>query len=281
MKIKLAKTRGFCYGVKKAVRTAEKKAAGAGPVFTLGQLIHNSSETGRLRKLGVHAARSPEEASGTVIIRTHGVPRRTVARLKKKGARVIDATCPFVKKIQSLVARLSGEGYLVIIAGKREHPEVKALVSYASGPIKVLNGAAGVKRIPADSRVAVISQSTQTAERFEMISNAVKKRFPDARVYRTICSTSVARQKEAEALAEESDVMLVIGGRNSANTRHLAELAGMHTKTYHIEAPGEIRSSWFNGVKTAGITAGASTPERLIAQAVKKIQIKRKGKDHG
>jgi 4-hydroxy-3-methylbut-2-enyl diphosphate reductase len=276
MKVKLAKTRGFCYGVKKAVQLAENAPSNLPlPIHTLGPLIHNKYEIEHLHKVGVSTVDSTDNiVSGTVIVRTHGLPRETLNLLQNKGVRIIDATCPFVKKIQNLVKSLSENGYCIVVIGEKSHPEVKALVSYVKGPIKVINDLKEISGLSNGKKIAVVSQSTQTTEKFDRIVNAIKRKFNHAEIFNTICTASAKRQKEAEELAGKVDMILVIGGRNSANTRHLASLCKKYVPTHHIESVNEIDNSWFADIKSVGITAGASTPEKLISEILTKIKEK-------
>jgi (E)-4-hydroxy-3-methyl-but-2-enyl pyrophosphate reductase len=275
MIIEVAKTRGFCYGVKKAVNLAQRAPSERKkPVYTLGPLIHNRHVIESLREAGVNAVDSHERiSSGTVIVRTHGLPKKTLNLLRGRDLNIIDATCPFVKKIQTLVESLSRDGYYLVLVGERSHPEVEALISYAKGPIAVINSAAEIRGLSRNGRrIAVLSQSTQTLEKFDKITRGIKNRFHNAKILNTICRASSQRQKEAEKLAERVDVMLVIGGRDSANTRHTASLCSKHAPTHHIESEDEIRKSWFAGAGSVGITAGASTPELTIKQIIKKVR---------
>ncbi|MEW6040320.1 MAG: 4-hydroxy-3-methylbut-2-enyl diphosphate reductase [Elusimicrobiota bacterium] len=274
MKIQVAKKSGFCYGVKKAVERAESAPSKyPGEICTIGHLIHNRFEVERLAKMGISVRHSINEVEGgTLLVRTHGLSKGVMEKLHKKDIKIIDATCPFVKRIHNLVEELSSKGYNIIVVGEKNHPETIGIISYSLTPVAVVESEEEINKIKLKQPVAVVSQTTQNVNRFAQLVEKIKKRFIDAKVYNTICNASAERQKNAEWLSRKVDVMIVIGGRDSANTRRLEEICSKFTKTYHIESADEIKSSWFKGIKCLGITAGASTPDWLISELTEKLK---------
>jgi 4-hydroxy-3-methylbut-2-enyl diphosphate reductase len=272
MKIEVAKRAGFCFGVKRAVKMAFEAAQNSPhPVQTLGPIIHNPQVVDELEKLGVRVISKPSQArSGTVIIRSHGVHPRVLAQLQAKGLRVIDATCPFVTKAQRAADALRGEGRQVVIVGEKEHPEVIALRGYA-GEDAVIYGSRN--RVRLKRKIGALAQTTLSSEMFSRALCDLAARAPDMHVFNTICQATQIRQQDTMELAERSDVMVVVGGRNSANTSRLVELCRKAGRpAYHVETEAELRAEWFCGAETVGVTAGASTPQATVQKVVKKIR---------
>jgi 4-hydroxy-3-methylbut-2-enyl diphosphate reductase len=273
--IRVSASAGFCWGVERALELAHTAAAEApGPINTLGPLIHNPTVIAELHEQGIGVLASPEEAvEGTVILRSHGVPREVREDLMQSGLNVIDATCRFVKSAQDKAARLRAAGYQVVILGEQDHPEVLALRSYA-GPDSIVVEEPG--DLPPDlsgPRVGVVVQTTQSQGRLAELVSYLAPRVRELLVHNTICNATEQRQAAAIAMAEETDVVVVVGGRNSANTRRLAELcAAVQPGTYHVESPGELSTEWFIGASTVGITAGASTPPDQIEAVADRIR---------
>jgi len=275
MKVIVAKRAGFCFGVKRAVDIAfdeaRKKKSG---VVTLGPIIHNPQVVGQLDRNGVKTIDDINDINaneaGTVIIRTHGIPVKDMEHLGITGLEVIDATCPFVKKAQQYAKLLKEEGYKVVILGDREHPEVKGIMSYAGDHVIVVKDADDYS--PLKGRVGIIVQTTkQVSVLKDLVSIAVEHAL-ELKVYNTICNSTALRLKETEQLAARVDMMLIVGGKNSANTTRLASFsASLGVPTRHIETSDEIKDEWFNGIETVGITAGASTPDWIIEEVEKRI----------
>ena len=267
-KVELAKYSGFCFGVRRAVKLAETAAKGKKSIYSLGPLIHNRQEVERLEKKGIHVISNLSKIkSGTVIIRSHGIHPEILKEAKKKKLSIIDATCPLVKKVHELTSSLQKEGYEVIVIGEKNHPEVLAL-----SQIKVVERAQDVEKMRKREKVGVVSQTTQTIENFCETVGTLAKKTSELKVFNTICGATVKRQKSAHNLASRVNLMLVVGGYDSANTRRLVEIckkAG--TKTHHIETADEIKQSWLKGKKKIGITAGASTPDWIIRDITKKL----------
>ena len=272
MKIIAAKTAGFCFGVKRAVdmafKAAKKKEKG---IFTLGPIIHNPQVIEKLKQEGI----LPIEDINTpgikdIIIRTHGIPLQIMNRISKAGFNIIDATCPFVKKAQHYAKLLREEGYQVIILGDREHPEVQGLMSYAGDDAIVVDSENALLKIKRN--VGIVVQTTQPVEALKKLFARVIEQAKNVKVYNTICSSTALRLKETASMAKKVDIMLVVGGKNSANTTQLAKLCwSLSVPTYHIETVAELIPEWMNGVKSVGITAGASTPDWIIEDIIKKV----------
>jgi 4-hydroxy-3-methylbut-2-enyl diphosphate reductase IspH len=251
MKIEVAKRAGFCFGVKRAVKMAfEAAQSSPHPVHTLGPIIHNPQVVDELERLGVRLISRPSEArSGTVIIRSHGVHPRVLAELRKRRVRV---------------------GRQVVIVGEREHPEVTALRGYAGGDAVIYNSR---NRIRLKSKAGVLAQTTLSSGMFCQALCDLAARAPDLHVFNTICQATQIRQQDTMELAKRSDVMVVVGGRNSANTSRLVELCRkVGRPTYHVETEQELQATWFRDAGAAGVTAGASTPEATVRQVVSRIR---------
>ncbi|MDM8270977.1 4-hydroxy-3-methylbut-2-enyl diphosphate reductase [Thermophilibacter provencensis] len=264
--IRVAGEAGACYGVERALQMVESAAAeGAGVVHTLGPLIHNPRVISDLAARGVDAVGSPEEAAGdTLLLRTHGTVPEEEARARELCSRVLDATCPFVKKVHLAAERLSSEGYQVVVVGEAGHPEVEATLPHAPGAV-VVGSAEQAAALPHARKVGVVVQTTARRALLAEVVEALLGVAEEVRVINTICEATSGHQAAAERLAREADVMIVIGGRISANTTRLAEIsAACCPRTHHVEGADELRAEWFSGADLIGITAGASTPASQI-----------------
>ncbi|BBB92973.1 MAG TPA: bifunctional 4-hydroxy-3-methylbut-2-enyl diphosphate reductase/30S ribosomal protein S1 [Methylomusa anaerophila] len=268
MDIFLAKHRGFCYGVKRAIDLAIKSLENAEPVYTLGPIIHNPQMVRHLKDKGIEVADTVEEiAKGTIIIRSHGVGPDIFAKAKEKQLTIVDATCPHVKKAQQAASRLTQNGYQVVVVGERNHPEVQSILEWTHNKALVIENSAEARNIAFFPRLGVVAQTTFSAGEFNTIIDILETKCDELNVERTICMATDQRQQAAIQLAGEIDVMVVVGGRNSANTSRLAEICeSAGCKAYHVETAEELRPEWFHGVKKAGITAGASTPDWIIEE---------------
>jgi len=267
LQVRISDSAGFCPGVERALQLTLGAAAEAPkPVCTLGPLIHNPSVVAHLQAKGVGVISEPcQLAAGTVILRSHGVPRDVREKLVGSGLNVVDATCPFVTSAQEKAAHLREEGYLVIILGDRDHPEVLALRSYAGELSLVVESAGDLpERLPG-ARIGVVVQTTQSAERLSKLVAALAPQARELLVHNTICNATEQRQAAALAMASEVDAVVVVGGAESGNTRRLAELCrGRQPRTYHVETAEELHAAWFEGAEVVGVTAGASTPSEQI-----------------
>ena len=269
MEIILAEAAGFCFGVKRAVETALKSAesnSGA-PIKTLGPLIHNPQVVKELESRGVTVEERPEDIdAGVVIVRCHGIPPKVMDQLSaKEGVTVVDATCPFVKRAMRFASQLKEEGYQIVIVGDSAHPEVKAIHGATGESAWVIDSPQAIDKLPLTKRIGVIAQTTQSISNFQECVSALAGKADVLKAFNTICTATEQRQFSARQVAANVDVMVIIGGRNSANTRRLAEVCQeVGAKTYLIETADELRAEWFRGVKKAGVSAGASTPSWLI-----------------
>ncbi|MDH7598170.1 MAG: 4-hydroxy-3-methylbut-2-enyl diphosphate reductase [Sedimentisphaerales bacterium] len=277
MKVLLAEKCGFCPGVRSAIRTAEKvlaQAAGQQPVFSLGPIIHNPTEVNRLAAAGLITVESADQIDrGIVLIRSHGAAPAQVAALKAKGLTIIDATCVLVKRLQRIATDLEGSGYQVLIVGQPDHPEVQAVCGYLKRPIVVCTQG-DLANVPLDKRLGIVSQTTLSPQRFaSMVAAICKGSFTELKVVNTLCRESCKRQEAAVRLCKQVDVMFVLGGLQSANTRSLAELCRAHNpNTYHLEGIQDLDVDVLRGKTDAGVTAGASTPDSVIESFVDQLQ---------
>jgi 4-hydroxy-3-methylbut-2-enyl diphosphate reductase len=266
MEILLAKSAGFCFGVKRATQMAFDAADKYQPLQSLGPLIHSPQMVKKLEDRGIRVCKQVEDADGeAIVVRSHGVTAGEMAALKEGGKIIVDATCPFVTRAQEYAEDLSREGYLLVIVGEAHHPEVQGIVSYAKGQVVVVASAAEAENLPRCSKLGIIAQTTQSIDNFRQIVGVCLDKSRNLKIYNTICDATSVRQEEAVSIAARVELMLVVGGYNSANTSRLAELCREQgTLTYHLETAGEIDRRWFDGVKRVGLTAGASTPQFLI-----------------
>lgn len=274
MEITVGKYAGFCFGVKRATRLAMETADQGGRACSLGPIIHSPQIVGDLERRGVRVVDSLEGVSDeTVIIRSHGVEKAVLDDARQKGLKIVDATCPFVKKAQDHVASLSAEGYGIVVVGDPEHPEVQGIISYASGEVHVVSTPEEAAQIPRTKRTGIVAQTTQTADSFLAIVSVLVRRSYETRVYNTICDATKVRQDEARELARDSDCMIVVGGFESGNTRRLSEIcAEIQPNTHHVESADQLEASWLTAVSRVGVTAGASTPRWVIDQVVTRLR---------
>jgi len=269
MEVELAKKSGFCFGVKRAVDRALNLNAKCN---TIGPLIHNPQVIEELKKKGIIPVEKIDDIdSSTVIIRTHGVPKKVIAELNKRKINVLDLTCPFVKKVQDYAIELEGKGYFVVVIGEKHHPEVEAIVGNLNN-VAVVDAVEQIGSFGQHDKIGVVVQTTQTAKLFEDVVNELRKRYKEVKVCNTICNSTSERQNAALEVAEKSDVMIVIGGKNSANTGRLAELCSKVVEAHHIETADELKKQWFIGKRRAGVSSGASTPQNVADEVVKRIK---------
>lgn len=262
MRIRVAQHSGFCFGVKRAINIVESiLKESKDKIYSLGPLIHNPQVVDSLLKKGLYAINNVDNIKkGTVIISSHGSPIGIVREIRKKNLKLIDATCPFVKNAQDIVKGLKKEGFRIIIIGDKKHPEVKALLSLAGKEIN-------------SKRIGIISQTTQGKSNYlRGISDILKDDFSEVKIFNTICNDTSRRQESARSLLKECDVMIVVGGKNSANTRRLYEICKVSgVDSYHIEKDSELKKDYFKGKECAGVISGASTPDSMVEKVVKKI----------
>jgi len=279
--VKVADSAGFCFGVERAVRYAEEMvAAGGCPLYSMGPVVHNEFVAEELAAKGLRVINDEREfenlPEGKVLIRAHGVGRETEERLKALGFEIIDATCPFVKKIHRIVEKASMEGQKILIIGDPDHPEVKGILGWCRGPAYVLKSEEMIPGIPFSKTdpVTVVVQTTFHIKKFQKILDILLRLEYNATIANTICSATGERQEEAEKLANESEVMLVIGSETSSNSRRLYEICRKNCDhTYFIQNADDVKSEWFRDVKFVGITAGASTPRKIIEEVQNDVRV--------
>ncbi len=272
MKIRIAENAGFCYGVKRAIKIADEALEKNKLIYSLGPIIHNPQVVNEYEKKGLKVIEHIEEAKGAILVRSHGIPPLIYKQISEKELKCIDATCPFVKEAQDYAKQLYEEGYFVVIIGDKNHPEVQAHIAYANHKALVINSIQEAKNIEA-TKIGVISQTTQSVDNFVSIVSELVKKAKEIRIFNTICDATEKRQESAKELAKKSDLMIVIGGKNSANTRKLYEIClNFCKKVYHVETKEELKKEWFENVENVGITAGASTPNWLIEDVIKAIE---------
>ena len=274
MKIELASSYGFCYGVKRAIEIAEKHQNS----FTYGPLIHNKDEINRLKDgFNIDLVESIDDVKNddTIVIRTHGIPKDELAVLKEQKNEIINATCPYVTTPQNIVAKMSKEGYSVVVFGDREHPEIKGVVSYAESQkdVFVVLEPQELELLPLKKRVAIVSQTTKKPEDFAKIVTALISKYKEVRVFNTICNATFENQDAASELSKRADVMIVIGGKHSSNTKMLHSISKQDCEeSYLIENESELEKLWFKNKNLCGISAGASTPDWIVQNVINKIE---------
>lgn len=272
MEIILAKTAGFCMGVKRAMQMALQTAKlMPGKVYTCGPLIHNPQAVEYLRENGVESLENWRIVeSGTLIIRAHGMPAGEIEEMKKLGIGIVDATCPHVVTSQKQIKKYSNDGYKIIIIGDRDHPEMLSLQSFARPEqCQVISSLAEVSRLDLSGKVMAIAQTTFNAEQFNEITSLIKTRNAEAVVCNSICQATSERQQEIMKLAAQVEAVVVVGGKASANTRRLAEIAGAYcNRTYHVETAAELEKINFRNIARVAVTAGASTPDFITDQVI-------------
>ncbi|WP_418472151.1 4-hydroxy-3-methylbut-2-enyl diphosphate reductase [Eubacterium sp.] len=290
MKVELAKMAGFCFGVNRAVDTVYEEAKQFSPVYTYGPIIHNETVIDDLEKKGVQVIHSLEEAKdlteGTIVIRSHGVTRREQEELIADGLRVVDATCPFVKKIHTLVQEYSENGYYVVIIGSGDHPEVQGIVGWSDETrTSVICDADQARNLELKpwKKVCIVAQTTFNYNKFQELIEIIQKKGyysvstvdkdSEIIVHNTICSATKERQEAAKELSAKVDAMLVIGGLSSSNTRKLYEICSENCRnTYFIQTKEDLENSDFSRFDYVGITAGASTPNNIIEEVQKYVR---------
>ncbi len=276
MKIILAKDRGFCSGVKRSIRLAEKTLAEIpGPVYILNDIVHNRSVIEILRQMGLIKIDDPNKVkTGTLIISAHGVPHNVIAEAKVRGLDVIDTTCPLVYRIHDIARKLVDGGYTVILYGDPGHDEVKGIKAVAPASIHVLDSIDDIDKLPKFAKpVAFISQSTRSIDGFDQAAEKLRQHYGSVRVENTICRATRLRQESIHKLAEQVEMVIVIGSKTSANSNRLVDAAVSHgVKAYLIDNADELDLAWLDNIEKLGITSGASTPEYLMHDVLAKIK---------
>ncbi|MGD8367594.1 MAG: 4-hydroxy-3-methylbut-2-enyl diphosphate reductase [Desulfobacterales bacterium] len=275
MKLIAAKTAGFCMGVRRAVEMAlDAPGKQSAPIYTFGPLIHNPQVLDLMREKGISVLeRIPERGTGTVIIRAHGVAKDARRRLMEAGFNVVDATCPRVIKVQTIIDRHARQGCASIIVGDKEHPEVTGLLGYARGHGFVVESIEELAGLPRYDKAIIVAQTTQNTRFFEAVRGWAEEHVPHYKVYNTICDSTDRRQKEVQQMAGTVDALVVVGGKNSGNTQRLVEIGRADgVATYHIETEAELDLEALASAETIGITAGASTPNWIIKRVYRTLE---------
>ncbi|WP_457744572.1 4-hydroxy-3-methylbut-2-enyl diphosphate reductase [Sulfurimonas sp.] len=272
MKIELAENYGFCFGVKRAIKIAEENRNSA----TYGPLIHNSKEISRLEKdfqVGLTEDYKTFKPGDKAIVRTHGIPKDELAELYASKVDVVDATCPYVTKPQQICQEMSEAGYDIIIFGDEVHPEIRGVKSYATYGAKVVTTAEELENIKLGEKIALVAQTTRKVEDYMKIVNYLIPRHKEVRVFNTICNATFENQEAVRKLSKKADVMIIIGGKNSSNTKQLFSISTENCEdSYHIEDEKDIDFMWFKNKELCGISAGASTPDWIIQNVVNLIE---------
>ena len=272
MKIELAENYGFCFGVKRAIKIAEENTNAS----TYGPLIHNSKEIARLDKdfkVGLVEDFTTFKTGEKAIVRTHGIVKDELAKLKDSGVDVVDATCPYVTKPQEIAQEMSEAGYDVIIFGDEKHPEIKGVKSYATHGAEVVTDVGDVKKLKLKEHIALIAQTTRKVEDYMAIASYLIPRHKEVRVFNTICNATFENQEAVNKIASRADIMIIIGGKNSSNTKELYSISHDNcSNSYHIEDENDLDFSWFDNKDFCGISAGASTPDWIIQNVINAIQ---------
>jgi 4-hydroxy-3-methylbut-2-enyl diphosphate reductase len=275
MKVILASTAGFCMGVKRALELVLKAInEDQKEIYTYGPLIHNPQVLDLLKERGISVLKAGETASqGLVVIRAHGVPPQEREQLEEAGAHIIDATCPRVARVQAIIRRWARQDYATLIVGDADHPEVRGLLGHTREQGHVVSALGDVATLPDYQDVIVVAQTTQSEAHFDLLVGEIKKRFPQARIFNTICDATASRQAEVQELARQVQAMVVVGGRNSGNTQRLVEISqATGVPTFHVETEQELDLTEMNRYQVVGVTAGASTPHWLISNVVNTLK---------
>ena len=275
MEVIIAKKAGFCFGVRRAIQMVEDAIAGETPVYSLGPVIHNPQVMQQLKENGL---REEEDLGaineGVVIIRSHGVPLHIYREIEEKGLTVVDTTCPFVKKMHRKARSLFQEGYQLIIVGDRHHPEITSLTDDPHFQALVISHASELDGVSLSKKLGLISQTTQPTENFNEVAGRLLPEASELKIFNTICDSTITRQLEAREIAAQVEAMIIIGGRNSANTRRLVKICQESgTRTFWVETASELQPQMVDGLKSAGLTAGASTPKWIIDEVVTRLNV--------
>ena len=275
-----AKSAGFCFGVERAVETVYEEVKKGGPIYTYGPIIHNEEVVRNLEERGVNVIQSEEDLDrleeGTVIIRSHGVAQAVYKQIESRGLKLVDATCPFVKKIHRIVQEKSALGYQIVVIGKATHPEVEGICGWSETPVSVIETEEEAKafRPTSGKKLCIVSQTTFNSKKFDkLVEILCSLRYDVPDILNTICNATEERQSEAAKLAGQADAMIVIGGKHSSNTQKLYEICKARCdRTFFIQTLADLDVRHLPSMGCLGITAGASTPNNLIEEVSKQCQ---------
>ena len=275
MKINLAKSAGFCFGVKRAIKIALKASHSGSRIEMLGDIVHNEEVTRDIQKSGIKkVARLRKCKNNTFLVRAHGIPLSTLQKAKGLGYTIIDATCPMVLEIHKIAKCMEKQGRNIIIIGDKRHAEVQGIVGHLqSKPLIIENDKdIAYKKIKKIKRACIVVQSTQNIEKVNKIFKIIKQHIKDLKFFNTICGTTKAKQNEIKTLPLKNEVMIIIGSKTSANTRRLYEISkSLNKRSYWVQSGDDVRKVWFRNAKSVGITAGASTPDYTTKAVIKRI----------
>ncbi len=275
MKINVAKSAGFCFGVRRAIeialKTAEEKEK---DVYMLGDIVHNEFVVEQIKKAGIKVVNSIDKIKGGILLlRAHGTVPEIYKKAKEKNLKIVDATCPMVLEIHKITRKLENENYQVVVIGDHEHDEVKAISAQAKKPIIIENPSDVNKIRKKYKKIGIVVQSTQNIEKVKKIINKLIDKTRELRFINTICKPTQDHQDEIRKMPLENDVMIIVGSFTSANTRRLTEISkSLNPKTYQVESAKDLKKEWFNNCKSVGISAGASTPDYLIREVINRIK---------
>jgi len=276
MEVLVAKKCGFCPGVKNAIMLARKTLAEHKKVYSLGPIIHNEDIVRELAQAGLETVESVDQVeSGTILVRSHGATKEQIQLIRDKKLQMVDATCVLVKRVQKIAHELHEDGYKVVIIGDKNHPEVQAVIGFAEAEDVVVIGSEGdLRNLSGHMKLGVICQTTQSPDHFRnILAKIIQGGFSELKVVNTLCRETIKRQESAVKLCKQVDIMFVLGGLNSANTKKLAELCKKHNnQTFHLQNWSELDKSILCGKCRAGVTAGASTPDRVIREFVENLK---------
>jgi 4-hydroxy-3-methylbut-2-enyl diphosphate reductase len=275
MKVNLAKSAGFCFGVKRAINIALKSGKANKNIFMLGDIVHNEDVVRKVRKYGIKKIKRLGNGTGKILlIRAHGTSREVIKKAKKLGYKITDATCPMVKEIHRIAIDMEKKGFRIIVIGDKKHDEVLGIIGQLRNKAILIHDIAelNLKKIKGIKKACVVAQSTQDLDKVINISTVLKKSIKNLKFFNTVCGPTRMKQKEIRIIPRDNDAVLVIGSKNSANTRRLYEIAkSLNPNTYWVNTKKDINSEWFRGISRVGITAGASTPEETIKEAINYI----------
>jgi 4-hydroxy-3-methylbut-2-enyl diphosphate reductase len=276
MEIEKASEMGFCFGVRRAIELVERAAREQGPLQTLGPLVHNKQVVHNLTQVGINAVLNLEEVKKRIVaIPSHGVSPEVMKQIKARGFEVVDATCPYVRKVQIAAQKLGRDDFYVLVFGDASHPEVKAVLGWAGQEASAVLEVPDSANLP--KRIGIVCQTTQNQSRFADfvagIISSENSKYSELRIINTICDATRKRQSAALELVKNTDLIIVVGGRDSSNTKRLAEICeAAGAVTYHIENAGEIKLAWLRGKRRVGVTAGTSTPDEIIEQVIARLK---------
>lgn len=275
MEIILVSEGGFCFGVRRAMKMAEELIQRHGHGVTLGPLIHNKEAVERLESQGLRVSDSVEtiEPGEVVMVRTHGTGPRAICDLQERGVTIVDATCPFVARAQREAAQYQAEGYQVLVLGEPDHPEARGIAEHTGEAATIVESEADLASLKLQRKIAVVCQTTQRLDRLQALVQVLLPLVTELRVANTICDATTKRQEASVRVAREVDLMIVIGGKHSANTTRLTQIcAEAGTPAHHVETADELQPAWLEGVEKVGVTAGASTPDWVIEEVVGRLE---------